>query len=351
MREELPPPSDRAFREDSAALTYFYLRVGIIVLVGLLTVAVLREDRAPANGVALGSISASWYTPVQSVFVAVLVGAGAAMVALRGRGIQEPLLNLAGLFAPVVAFVPTPEPVQGPCFGRVADPSLAAQQTPTIEGRWNAAACAEFVARVDGAIVPYFWVGSVALVATLVYVVLRKRNPALVYRDGDANPWHWFRDRVLRDDTREPGRGEELTGVVLALLIWAAVIVWYGVGRDSFVLTAHAVAASFVFLPMTVVALLAGRAAWRGRTAATRALSDAGREVTAILYVVVAAAMLIGVAATAGARVFDLAGPSSRWFWGLEWVLVLGFLGFWCIQTFEARIPRSNARVPAQTVV
>lgn len=349
MNEQLP--SDRAFQEDAAAITYFYLRVAIILLVGLLTVAVLREDHAPAGGVPLGSISASWYTPVQSVFVAVLTGVGAAMIALRGRGVQEPFLNFAGLFAPVVAFVPTAEPVRGPCFHRGADASLAGRQTPTIEGRWTAAACQEFVARVDGAMVPYFWVGSVALLAVLAYVLVRRRNPALVYRDAGASPWLWFRDRILRDDTREPGRGEEVTGVVLVILVWAALIAWYGVDGTSFMLIAHTVAAAFVFLPTAVVALLAGIAAGRGRTAVTRTFSDTGRGITAIAYVVVAVVMLLGIATAVGVRILGLVGESSRWLWGLEWVLVLGFLGFWCIQTFEAGIPRTGARTTPQTVV
>jgi hypothetical protein len=349
MGEQLP--SDRAFQEDAAAITYFSLRVAIIVLVGLLTVAVLREDHALAGGVPLGSISAAWYTPAQSVVVAALTGVGAAMIALRGRGVQEPFLNFAGLFAPVVAFVPTAEPVRGPCFHRGVDPGLVAQRTPAVEGRWTAAACEEFVARVDGAMVPYFWVCSVVLVAVLGYVLVRRRNPALVYRDAGASPWLWFRDRILHDDTREPSRGEEVVGVLLMIVVWAALIAWYGVDRTSFVLRAHTLAATFVFLPTAVVALLAGAAAGRGRTAATRRFSRAGRGVTAIAYVAVAGAMLLGITVAVGARLLGLPGAAGRGLWSLEWVLVLGFLGFWCIQTFEAGIPRTGARPAPQTVV
>ncbi|WP_425953462.1 hypothetical protein [Xylanimonas sp. McL0601] len=352
MDETGQPPDDAAFVEDAAEITYFYLRVAIILLVALLAVAVLREDRSPASGVPLGSISASWYTPVQSIFVAVLVGAGVAMIAIRGRGIQEPLLNVAGLFAPIVAFVPTPEPVRGPCFHLAPDPTLAGQQPPAVaDGGWDPAACQEFVARIDGALVPYFWVSSVAIVAAFVYVLLRTRNPALVYRDSSGGIARWFRDRFLRGDTREPSRGEEVVGVLLIALVWGGAIVWYAAGRTSFLLWAHELGGGFVFLPMALVALLAGEAALRGRTAAAQTFGDTGRRTTAVIYGVVALAMVVGIVLTAGLHATGLTDDSHRWFWAWEWVLLGGFWLFWCVQTFEARIPRLTGRPTTERLI
>ena len=330
-----------AFVEDAAALTYFYLRVAIILLVALLAVAVLRQDRSHPSGVPLGSISLAWYTPVQSVLVAVLVAAGVAMIAIRARGIQEPLLDFAGLLAPLVAFVPTPEPVRGPCFHLPPDPTLGGQQPPAVpDGRWTPAACQEYVARIDGALVPYFWVAAVAILAALVYVAVRRRNPALVYRDVGGGVLAWFRDRFLRGDVREPTRAEEVVGVVLTGLVWAGAIVWYAVGRTSFLLHAHRFGAAVMFLAMALVALVAGEAALRGRTAAARSYGTTGRRAAAVLYGLVALAMIVGVVLTAGLRALGLTDNNHRWFWALEWVLLGGFWLFWCIQTFEARIPR-----------
>ncbi|HUJ66963.1 MAG TPA: hypothetical protein VLX59_15575, partial [Acidimicrobiales bacterium] len=55
-----------------------------------------------------GSISAYYYTPVHSVFVAALGVIGVALIAIRGNSLAEEIfLNMAGFLAPVVAFVPT----------------------------------------------------------------------------------------------------------------------------------------------------------------------------------------------------------------------------------------------------
>ena len=347
MSDPVGADQDAAFAEDAALITYFYLRVGIIALVAFLAVAVLRENASRAQ--TLSSISASWYTPVQSVFVAVLVAAGVSMIAIRARGVQEPLLNVAGLFAPVVAFVPTPEPVKVPCF-HLPGAAAAAEQLPPPGGRWDPATCVAFVARIDGAVVPYFWVGSVVLAATLVYVAVRRRNPALEYRPAGGGLVRWLRERFLEGDVREPTRGEEVAGVVVAGVVWVAAIVWYGVGRTSFMDGAHAIAAGAVFLPMALVAFLAAQTVQRGSTAAARSHGPRARRWAVIAYRVVALAMLLGILATGGMRLLGWTDDSHHWFWALEWVLLLGFWVFWCVQTFEASIPRLS-RKPARDQV
>jgi hypothetical protein len=56
----------------------------------------------------LSSVSAYFYTPARSVFVAGLVGLGVCMLALRGMNLAEDIfLNIGGIFAFLVAFVPT----------------------------------------------------------------------------------------------------------------------------------------------------------------------------------------------------------------------------------------------------
>ncbi len=85
--------------------TYRYLRLGIVLLVLLLAVSVALEYQS--TGILLSSLSAYYYTPVHTVFVASLCGAGACLVIYRGvSDVDDVLLNIAGLLAFVVAFVP-----------------------------------------------------------------------------------------------------------------------------------------------------------------------------------------------------------------------------------------------------
>lgn len=91
----------------AAVTTWRYLRLALIGLAIGLTVAVLYE-RFAVERCWQTSISAYYYTPVQSFFVGALVTIGVCLICLRGASDGEDvLLNLAGICAPVVALVPT----------------------------------------------------------------------------------------------------------------------------------------------------------------------------------------------------------------------------------------------------
>jgi cytochrome b len=91
-----------------AVKTWRYLRVAMVVLAAGLAVSIVYELGRRGFDCLQTSISAYYYTPVQSYFVAALVGIGACLVCLKGStDAEDILLNLAGMFAPVVAFVPT----------------------------------------------------------------------------------------------------------------------------------------------------------------------------------------------------------------------------------------------------
>jgi hypothetical protein len=80
----------------------------MILLVFGLAVSVAYE--IVRTGCAKSSISAYYYTPGRGFFVGALIGIAACLVCLQGSTTAENiLLNLAGAFAPVVAFVPTPD--------------------------------------------------------------------------------------------------------------------------------------------------------------------------------------------------------------------------------------------------
>lgn len=92
-----------------AKSTYRYLRLSIVVVVATLGVSLVLQWRK--EHCLQGSVSAFYYTPVHSVFIAALGLIGLALVAIRGATwLRETLLNIAGFLAPVVAFVPTGRP-------------------------------------------------------------------------------------------------------------------------------------------------------------------------------------------------------------------------------------------------
>ena len=97
-----PTPPTAALR------TYRFLRFAVVIVIGLLAASVLRETFRADPDCLQGSISAYYYTSVRSVFVGALVVLGFAMIVLWGKSAwEDALFNLAGLLAPVVAFVPT----------------------------------------------------------------------------------------------------------------------------------------------------------------------------------------------------------------------------------------------------
>ncbi|OLT55212.1 hypothetical protein [Cellulosimicrobium sp. CUA-896] len=104
--DEAPVGRTDAPLNDSTLLTYRYLRTGIVAMAVLLALS-LSFAIVGADAPLRGSISSYYYTPVRSVFVGALVAIGLALIAIRGKGWEETLLNLAGMLAPVVALVPT----------------------------------------------------------------------------------------------------------------------------------------------------------------------------------------------------------------------------------------------------
>ena len=89
-----------------AKKSYRYLRLSIVIMVAALIVSVIIERLNASCW--QGSFSAYYYTPVHAVFVGSLVATGACLIAIKAADDWEDmLLNVAGMLAPVVAFVPT----------------------------------------------------------------------------------------------------------------------------------------------------------------------------------------------------------------------------------------------------
>lgn len=101
-------------KTSDALRTYRYLRIGMLGAVVLLGASVGREGADQPCWET--SISAYWYTPAKPVLVGVLLAIGFAMIVIKGRTVYEDTaLNFAGMFAPIVALVPTGPPTKDQC--------------------------------------------------------------------------------------------------------------------------------------------------------------------------------------------------------------------------------------------
>lgn len=95
---------------DTALDTYRYLRGGIpIMLVMLGSAMIIERARATCWQT---SISAYYFTAVHAVFIGTICAIGTLLIVYKGsKDTEDVLLNLAGILAFVVAFVPTSRPV------------------------------------------------------------------------------------------------------------------------------------------------------------------------------------------------------------------------------------------------
>lgn len=90
----------------AAKKTWRYLRLAMVAMVVGLGASILQDTWRSCWQ---GSISGYYYTPAQGFLVGALVTIGVCLFALKGStDLEDFLLNLAGVCAPFVALVPTP---------------------------------------------------------------------------------------------------------------------------------------------------------------------------------------------------------------------------------------------------
>jgi hypothetical protein len=118
---------------DTALDTYRYLRGGVPVMLVLLAAALIIE-RAGATCWQT-SISAYYFTSAHAVFIGAICAIGTLLIVYKGsRDTEDILLNLAGILAFVVAFVPTSRPVL--LCGESALPVGALTDETVIDNVW-----------------------------------------------------------------------------------------------------------------------------------------------------------------------------------------------------------------------
>lgn len=261
--------------EPYAVKSYRYLRLSIVVVVLALLASVLLE-RSHVD-CWQGSISAYFYTPVQSVFVSTLVVIGVSLIAIKGStDWEDMLLNLAGVLAPIVAFVPTSAPADS-CSSILV---VTSDSKPYIENNILAFAIG----------------GAVAMV--IAYVVARVTDRATI------------------------GEIDARSGIGLAagVVVLVGGLIWYIAFRPSFLAHAHAGAAGAMFFVVGVVITLNARRARH-------------RHQPWILYASLAGVMVLGVVVAVLGKLID-----SGWrhqILVLEVIELSAFAVYWMAQTFE----------------
>jgi hypothetical protein len=149
-----PKPQPSYTEQDHAAMTWRYLRVAMVLLAAGLFVAIAIEWSRADPDCFLTSISGYYWTPVHGYFIGALVSIGVCLFCLKGNTPAEDiLLNLAGMLAPVVAFVPTVD-------------DDACRSVPRVIEHNEAG----IVNNVEA----LFWVGGFGLVVLLVLAAFRR---------------------------------------------------------------------------------------------------------------------------------------------------------------------------------
>lgn len=182
--------------------TYRYVRFALLMVLVALTVSVTAET------VRVGwqhSLSAYYYTAAGPIFVAALTAIGLCLVVLRGAtDAEEVCLNLAGLSAPMVAFVPTPQ----------SDEPIDNHAILNNAGT-------------------FFAMLAVGFVVIVGYGISRR------VRGVERWPSPWV-----------------VIGLVSTVLAWLVGVTWILSDQDSFAHYAHYMAAVFTFVPFAGVVLL-----------------------------------------------------------------------------------------------
>jgi hypothetical protein len=309
----LPPPT-------MALRTYSFLRIGMLgVLLGLGVSVLFEVDRS--HGCVQRSVSAYYYTPTRAVFVGSLVALGVSMIVLWGKSwVEDGFLNLAGMLAPVVAFVPTSD-------ANFCGVTNASQQAANGDPAQliNSAHQA-----IDNNVKTYGVIIAVALIALVLAGATSTRWADLVRNQ----PGPWYRDPTF------------CLPFGLAVALWVTggfIFIWH---RPTFYEHAHGWSATtmFAFIIIVVAASAwAKREDWRKAGSTHDATWRWMLQYAGLAVLMVVAAVVIVVAGKIAA--------TGSWF-GEHWVLVVEatliglFAVFWVQQTIDRRdegAPRHNA--------
>jgi hypothetical protein len=266
----------------------------MLVAVAALGYSLIKEYRQAHVHCFLGSISGYYYTPVHSVFVGVMVAIGLALIAIKGRtAIEDVCLSLAGMMAPIVAFIPTTDDPNGVCRPQMLG---IGHYQPVVPGsRYIPAA-------INNNLHSLFFAGTVAIVLLFVAVLVQylTNGAASIRQDYTVGTWINL------------GLGIAIVALGWILLHWS-----YG-----WLLQGHARAACAMFALLSAAAITNCVVGWK---------EDASKY-CAVLYGIVGALMIL-----AGAAFLVAQGSSSNAHLVLyiEATEIALFVSFWAVQTVQ----------------
>jgi hypothetical protein len=272
------------------------------------------------QGALLQSVSAYYYTPAQVVFVGALIGLGACMIALQGMNDAEnTFLNLGGMFAIVVALIPTG---RGSVFDATVQACRKSAEAfltqPASKNQCPSALALESAARanVRNSMVALLVVG--ALVLIFAGLVLFKGRQA--GKGGETE-----------SGTR--GRVWVRVGFFVATLVWLGGLIALTASVDWVAANGHYIAGGGLLVCIIAVA---GANAHRRKEHPTDGLMPKAKVLKspqAYLYTWAAIAML--VASVVLIVLWQLSVIALFW---LEISVAFMFILFWLAQTVELAI-------------
>jgi hypothetical protein len=278
-----------------AVKTYRYLRLAIVVVV-LAAVASVLIERFHSD-CWQQSISAYYYTPVHSVFVGALVALGVSMIAIKGStDVEDMLLNVAGVLAPIVAFVPT------------SPPSNTCASTPFLGG--------DTKAFIDNNVLALAIGSGVAIVAAYGLAIVGGRAP-------------------IRKVT-----AASVVGLLLGAALLAVGLIWYFEFRQSFLQHAHGWTAGVMFFLIGLVIFINARGSRR-----VSRRRGAGRGYW-VVYTALLGMMVVSALGVLIAKRVDRDWRHQILL--LELLELLAFAVFWVMQTAEhwaGGVPTGDERV------
>jgi len=283
---------------ETFAKSYRYVRISMIALLAGLGTSVIYQA-GQQDWHLLASVSAYYYTPAQGIFVGALTALAACMIALRGTtDAEDVLLNLGGMFAVVVAVVPTTRDKDYQTTVR-----LCAMSTDNLPAGVDCPRVQELAAatraNVENNMTALLVIGLVSLLV-LIGLVLRHRRSAYLV------PTAW-------------------AGIVAATVIYLAGAFAFLTNIDWFIDNAHFVAA--VCLSVCIVAVAVVNAL---RLRQKQQAQPSGSTTARNWYGLVAL-LMIGVCVV-GAVLFFTHVLTLFW---LEIAIAGMFAVFWTVQTIE----------------
>jgi hypothetical protein len=276
---------------DQALKTYRYLRIGLIGAAVMIAISVLLERRLVDCW--QNSISGYYYTPARAVFVGALVAIGISLIVIKGRGIEDFHLNIAGMLAPVVAFVPTRN--VGVCW------SVPPEPAPVVTAVGQGVVFADWVIQnIQNNMWALIITGALGLV--VAYIIFSVDQGGAV--------------EAMRGDQLEPGV-KRTYWMLVAIVVASTLAFWLW---DGFVSNAHDIAAIGMFTFLAMASWTNGR---REESTWYRSL-----YFTVAVLMIAAVVVVIGLAIVLG----------ERWehpILVLEFIEIGLFAVYWSAQTRE----------------